>query len=124
MKNTLLTVLKKKGYSINLNNNDILFFNSMYSINLSINNTSFNLSINRLSINFEPLTTLIDFNNIPFDIKLIRSWLDSINNIKTDYLFTEFNEFTLLNDKTLKICYNDLYYLIEDYLIELFTNSI
>lgn len=124
MKNTLLTVLKNKGYNINLNKNDILFFNSIYSINLSINNTSFNLSINRLSVTSEPLIPLIDFNSIPFDFKLIKSWLDSINNNKTDYLLTEFNELTLLNDKTLKTCYNDLYYLIEDYLMELFINSI
>lgn len=124
MKNTLITILKNKGYNINLNKNDILFFNSMYSINLSINNSSFDLSINRVSVTSEPLIPLIDFNNIPFDFILIKSWLDSINNKKTDYLFTEFNELTLLNDETLKACYNDLYYLIDDYLMELFINSI
>lgn len=122
MKNTLLTVLNKKGYSINLNNNDIVFFNSNYSINLSINATTFNVSINSFTTNPQFSTFLISFKCVPFNIKLIRSCLFTILNKKTDCLTSELNQSVLFNDRILKICYNDLYYLLEDYLNEMFIN--
>lgn len=46
MKNTLINLLKEKGYTVTEYANTITFFNNIYSVNLCSTSTIYTISIN------------------------------------------------------------------------------
>lgn len=122
MKNTLITLLKEKGYTVVTNTNNITFYNDIYSINL-YNNNMFTFSIHLLQPNTTSITPIISFNSPDINIKSIRAFLDAMINLQIHYSYNDFSSLTLNNDYILKKCYNDLSNILDDYLIHLAINN-
>ena len=123
MKNTLLNLLKTKGYTVTLSTSGIAFCNDLYSINLYINDTTLTASIHLIQSDVSSSTFLISFNSTSINIKSIRTWLDTMLNLQINYSSKNFTSLTLINDSVLKKCYADLLNLLDDYLIHLAINK-
>ena len=123
MKNTLLNLLKTKGYTVTLSTSGIAFYNDLHSINLYINNTTLTASIHLIQSDVSSSTFLISFNSTSINIKSIRTWLDTMLNLQINYSSKNFTSLTLINDSVLKKCYADLLNLLDDYLIHLAINK-
>ena len=123
MKNTLLNLIKTKGYTVTTSTSSIAFCNDLYSINLYINDTTLTASIHLIESDVSSSTFLISFNSISINIKSIRTWLDTMVNLQINYSSKNFTSLTLINDSVLKKCYADLLNVLDDYLIHLAINK-
>ena len=98
MKNTLINLLKEKGYTVNENTNTITFFNNIYSVNLYNTNTIFTVSINLLQSDISSSKLLISYSSIPLNIKSIRNWLHTIISLQITDSYNTLNPLKLIND--------------------------
>ena len=124
MKNTLINLLKEKGYTVNENTNTITFFNNIYSVNLYNTNTIFTVSINLLQSDISSSKLLINYSSIPLNIKSIRNWLHTIISLQITDSYNTLNPLKLINDTIFKTACSDLLNLLDEYLIYLAINPL
>lgn len=124
MKNTLINLLKEKGYTVNENTNTITFFNNIYSVNLYSTNTIFTVSINLLQSDISSSKLLISYSSIPLNIKSIRNWLHTIISLQITDSYNTLNPLKLINDTIFKTACSDLLNLLDEYLIYLAINPL
>ncbi|MFR2886898.1 MAG: hypothetical protein ACLTDM_01735 [Clostridium butyricum] len=124
MKNTLINLLKEKGYTVTEYANTITFFNNIYSVNLCSTSTIYTISINLVQSDISSSKLLISYSSITFTIKSIRNWLHTIISFQITDSYNSLTPLTLINDTILKTACSDLLNLLDEYLISLALNPL
>jgi hypothetical protein len=127
MKQTLLNLLKKKGYKSSLQHNTLSFSDHNYSVKLLYSNSVLDMTITLIPNSDDNSSAIVEFKELPTNLNDLRTLF--LNMCKTNcptykkYLYIQ-DGLSSLNYSSLLSCLNELSTLIEEYLIELFLKEI